>query len=115
MIVSSGMGNSSFLWTAKRKEPLVNSVLRHAGHGIFLCRGDRFASIDIAAAEKSMRQRNSEPHSLKPEQRVHRTTENTRLVELLSVPARKRQATPSPATRTSKSGDLRPPLAVGIP
>ncbi len=31
MMVSSGMGNSSFLLTARRKEPLVNSVLRHGG------------------------------------------------------------------------------------
>ena len=34
------------------------------GHGISLCRGGRFASIDIAAAVNSMRQRSSEPHSL---------------------------------------------------
>ena len=60
MIVSSGMGDSGFLWTAERKEPLVNSVLRHGGHGIFLCRGGRFAALDIiAAAEKFMRQRSS--------------------------------------------------------
>ena len=69
MFVSNGTKNSGFLLMAKRNEPLMNSVLRHGRHGIFLCRGDNFASIDIAAAEKAMRQRSSEPHSMKPEQR----------------------------------------------
>ena len=69
MAVSRSMVCSSFLLTARRNEPLVKSVLRHGGHGIFLGRGDRFASIDIAAAEKAIRQRSSEPHSMKPEQR----------------------------------------------
>ena len=69
MFVSNGMKNAGFLLTATRKESLVHPVFRHGRHGIFLGRGDRFASIDIAAAEKAMRQRSSEPYSLKPEQR----------------------------------------------
>ena len=69
MFVSNDMKNAGFLLTATRKEPLVNSVLRHGGHGIFLGRGDRFASIDIAAPKKAVRRRNNEPHSLTPEQR----------------------------------------------
>ena len=69
MFVSNGTKNSGFLLMAKRNEPLMNSVLRHGRHGIFLCRGDNFASIDIAAAENSMCQHCSEPHSLKLEQR----------------------------------------------
>ena len=69
MFISNGTKNAGFLLTATRKEPRMNSVLRHGQHGIFLCRGDRCASIDIAAAEKAMRQRSSEPYSLTPEQR----------------------------------------------
>ena len=69
MIVSGGMRNSGFLLKAVRNEPLVKSVLRHGRHGIFLCRSERFTSIDIAAPKKSVRRRSSEPYSLTPEQR----------------------------------------------
>ena len=37
------------------------------GHGVFVCRGDRFNRRD--ATEKPMRQRSSEPHSRMPKQR----------------------------------------------
>ncbi len=96
MFASNGRKNSGFLLTAKRNESLVNSVLRHGGRGIFLCRGDNFASIDIAAAEKSMRQRSSEPQSLKPEQR--RTLGSLGYCQFRPGSDRKRQATPLPAT-----------------
>ena len=69
MFVSNGTNNAGFLLTATRNEQRVNSVLRHGRHGIFLCRGDRFASIEMAAESNSACQRSSEPHSMKPEQR----------------------------------------------
>ena len=77
IIVSSGMGNSSFLLSAKRKESLVNSVLWHGSTG-----GTEFSCAEVTAslqstsppATKSMRRRSSEPHSLKPEQRVRWAT-----------------------------------------
>ena len=39
------------------------------GHGIFKCRGDRFAQIDMVAASNSASQYISEPYCQKPEQR----------------------------------------------
>ena len=60
---------------AENAPPALRVATR--GHGVFLCRGDRFASIDIAAASNSASHRSSEPYSLKPE-----ATENTQRVGL---------------------------------
>ena len=96
MFVSNGTNNAGFLLTATRNEQRVNSVLRHGRHGIFLCRGDRFASIEMAAESNSACQRSSEPHSMKPEQRS--TLGSLGYRQFRPGSDRRQQATPSPAT-----------------
>ena len=66
MIVSSGMENSRFLLTAKRKEPLVNSVLRHGSTG-----GTEFSCAEVTGSLQSTSPQQRSPCASAAANRTH--------------------------------------------